>query len=88
MLIHFSSVRLFAAPMDCSPPDISVCGILQSDYWSGLPCPPPGDLPDPEIEPTSPVSPALAGGFFTTSTIWEAPGSEGSLISKAQRRLK
>ena len=30
-------------------------------YWSGLPFPPPGDLPDPGIEPTSPVSPALGG---------------------------
>ena len=35
-------------------------------YWSGLPFPTPGDLPDPGIEPTSLVSPALAGGFFTT----------------------
>ena len=35
----------------------------------GLPCPPPGDLPEPGIKPTSPV---LAGGFFTTSTTWEA----------------
>ena len=34
--------------------------------WSGLPCPPAGNLPDPGIEPVSPVSPALAGGFFTT----------------------
>ena len=33
--------------------------------WSGLPFPPPGDLPDPGIEPTSLVSPALAGRFFT-----------------------
>ena len=38
----------------------------------GLPCPPPGDLPDPGTEPASLMSPALAGGFFTTSTIWEA----------------
>ena len=36
-----------------------------------LPFPPPGDLPDPGIEPTSPVSPALAGEFFTTSATWE-----------------
>ena len=35
-------------------------------HWSGLPAPPPGDLPNPGIEPESPVSPALAGGFFTT----------------------
>ena len=35
-------------------------------YWSGLPFPPPGDLPYPRIEPVSLASPALAGGFFTT----------------------
>ena len=45
----------------------------RQEYWSGLPCPPPGDLPDPGIEPASPLSPALAGEFFTTSAIWEAP---------------
>ena len=38
----------------------------RQEYWSGLPCPSPGGLPDPEIEPASPVSPALSGGFFTT----------------------
>ena len=37
-----------------------------------MPCPPPGDLPDPGIEPTSFMSPALTGGFFTTSATWEA----------------
>ena len=37
-----------------------------------LPCPPPGDLPNPRIEPTSLMSPALVGGFLTTSTTWEA----------------
>ena len=42
----------------------------RQEYWSGLPFPFPGDLPDPGIEPMSPVSPALAGGFFTT----EPPG--------------
>ena len=41
------------------------------EYWSGLPCPSPGDLPDPGIEPTSLMSPALTGVFFTTSAIWE-----------------
>ena len=48
-------------------------GFSKQEYWSGLPCSPPGDLPDPGIEPTSLASPALAGGFFTTSTTWEAP---------------
>ena len=41
-------------PMDCSPPAPLSMGILQARYWSGLPCPPPGDLSDPGIEPTSP----------------------------------
>ena len=36
------------------------------EYWSGLPFPTPGDLPNPGIEPTSLVSASLAGGFFTT----------------------
>ena len=44
------------------------------EYWSGLPFPTPGDLRDPgSIKPASPVSPALAGIFFTTSTAWETP---------------
>ena len=41
-------------------------------YWSGLLIPPPGDLPDPKMEPTSLVSPTLAGGFSTTSITWKA----------------
>ena len=42
------------------------------EYWSGLPCPSPGDLPNSGIELASLMSPALAGRFFTTSTTWEA----------------
>ena len=41
-------------------------GFFRQEYWSGLACHPPGGLPDPGIEPTSPVTPALAGRFFTT----------------------
>ena len=47
-------------PMDCSPAGSSVHG---QEYWSGLSCPPPGDLPEPGIKP---VSLTLAGRFFTT----------------------
>ena len=43
------------------------------EYWSGLLFPPQRDLPNPGIKPATPVSPALAGRFFTTSTTWEAP---------------
>ena len=47
-------------------------GFSRQKYWTGLPLPPPGDLPNPRIEPTSLMSPALAGGFFSTSTTrWE-----------------
>ena len=53
--------------MDCSPAGSSVHGIFQARYWSELTCLPPGDLPDPGIEPTSLMSLVLAGGFFTTS---------------------
>ena len=47
-------------------------GFSRQEYWSGSPFPSPGDLPDPGIQPTSPVSPALAGRFFTTEPS-EAP---------------
>ena len=54
-------------PMDPSLPGSSVRGTLQVRTWSGLPCPPPGDLPDPGIKPTSPMSPILESRFFTIS---------------------
>ena len=46
-------------------------GLSRQDYWSGLPFPSPGDLPDPGIEP---VSPALAGRFFTTEPLGKPAG--------------
>ena len=51
-------------------------GFSRQEYWSGLPCPSPGDLPDPEIEHTSPVSPALQADSLPT----EPPGKPGSKI--------
>ena len=58
--------------MDCSPPAGLLCpwGFSRQECWSGLPFLSPGDLPDSGIEPTSLISPALAGGFFTTSDTW------------------
>ena len=47
-------------------------GFSRQEHWSGLPGPPPGHLPDPGIEPTSLMSPALAVRVFTTSASWEA----------------
>ena len=51
-------------PVDCGLPG-SPMGCSRQEYWSGLPFPPPGDLLDPGIEPTSLLSPALTGEFFT-----------------------
>ena len=48
-------------------------GFPRQEYWSRLLFPPPGDLYNPGIKPLSPASPALAGGFFTTSATWEFP---------------
>jgi len=49
-------------------------GFSRKEYWSGLPCPSLGDLPDPGIEPMSLMSPVLAGMFFPTSVTWKATG--------------
>ena len=53
-------------------------GFSRQEYWSRLPFPTPGDLPDPGIEPESLMPPVLAGGFFTTSTTWEAQSQTGA----------
>ena len=58
--------------MDCSPTGCLSRGFSRRESWSGLPGPPPGDLPNSDIEPASLMSPALAGRFFTTGATWEA----------------
>ena len=67
-----SRVWLFATPWTSAHQASLSMRFPRQEHWSGLPCPPPGDLPDPRIEPASLVSPALAGGFFTTSATWKA----------------
>ena len=71
MLSCFSHVLLFETLWTeaCQAP-LSM-GFSKQEYWSGLPCPPPGDLPDLGMEPTSLMSSTMAGEFFTTSTTWE-----------------
>ena len=63
-------VQLFAIPRTIAQQTSSSTGFTKQEYWSGLPFPSPGGLPDPEIESKSP---ALAGRFFTT----EPPGKPG-----------
>ena len=68
-------------PMDHSPPDSSMSMTFpKQEHWSGLPCPPPGNLPDPGIKFESLLSPALAGSSFTTSTTREAQNQYSVLI--------
>ena len=73
MLSSFSGVGLFVTlkTIACQAP-LSM-GFSRQEYWSGLPSPLPGDLLHPGTEPSSLMSAALAGRFFTTSATWEAP---------------
>ena len=72
MLSCFSCVQLFATNWTITHQAPLSVGFFRQEYQSGLPCPPPGDLPDPGIKAGPLASPALAGRFFTTSVIWEA----------------
>ena len=63
VLSRFSRVQLFETLWTVAYQAALSMGFPRQEYWSGLPCPPPGALPDPGIEP---LSSALAGGFFTT----------------------
>ena len=78
-----SRVRLYVTlwAIACQAP--LFMGFSRQEYWRGQPCPPPRDHPDPGIEPVSLTSPALAGGFFTTSATWESP-----LVGSARSVLK
>ena len=76
-----SHVLLFATPWTVAHQVHQFVGFSRKEYWSGLPFPPPGDLSDPEIEPESLTSPALADGLFTTSVPWEAPMIAGKVAN-------
>ena len=80
VLSRFSHVWLCATLWTIARQAPLSMGFSRQEYWSGLPCPPPGDLPDPGIEPVSSLlSPALAVSFFTTSPTWKAPEKSISL---------
>ena len=68
--------RLFATPWTIALQVPMSIEFSRREYWSGLPFPAPGNLPNPGIESMSLASPALAGGFFTTSTTWEAQAAQ------------
>ena len=72
LLSHFSRVWLCVTPWTAALQAPLSMGFSRQEHCSGLPCPHPGDLPDPVIEPQSLLAPALATRFFTTSPTWEA----------------
>ena len=69
------SCTTFCDPMGCQAP-LSM-GFSRQEYWSGLPFPHPGDLPNPGIKH------ALAGGFFTTTTNWDAAAAAAAAAAKS-----
>ena len=71
-----SHVRLFVASWTGAHQAPVSIGFSRQEYRSGLPFPPPGDLPDPGIEPTCLMSPSLADGLFTSGATWEALACE------------
>ena len=68
VLSRFSCVRFRATPWTIALQTPLSMGLSRQEYWSWIACPPPGDFPDPGIEPTSLPSPALTGQFFTSRT--------------------
>ena len=69
----FQSCPTLCDPVDQSPPGSSVQATLPARILEWVAVPSCRDLPNPEIKPTSPMTPALADGFFTNGTAWEAP---------------
>ena len=80
MYVFSHSVEFYSVTPWTVAPQAPLCmGLYQQEYWIGMPIPPPGELSNPGIEPSSP---ALAGGFFTTDVTWNAQTATfGVLIS-------
>ena len=72
VLSHFSRVQLFVTPWTVAHQVPLSMELSRQEYWSGLPCPPSGDLPHLGIEPVSACVSCIAGGFFTHWATWKA----------------
>ena len=84
VLSCFSHVWLFVTPWSVACQAPLSMGFSRQEYWSGLPWPPLGNIPNREMEPTSP---ALASRFFTISATWEAPDSACFLSNQLKLQL-
>ena len=87
VLSCFSRVQLFVTPRTVAHQSPLFVGFSRQEYWRGLSFPPPGNLPNPRIEPTSLTSPELAGGFFTTSASWKVLFPKLSKRAKSSKHL-
>ena len=67
----FSCVQLFVTPWTIAHQALLSMGFFRQEYWNGLPCLPPGDLPNQRIKAIPLMSLALAGGFFISKATWE-----------------
>ena len=75
-------------PMNLCPPGSSVHGVLGQEYWSVLPCPPPGDLPNLGIEPASPAVSALQADSLPLSHQESSPELPPILLASVKPRIK
>ena len=69
VILSLCPVQFFETPWTVARQASLSMEFSQQECWSGLPFPPPGDLPDPGFKPVSPAAPVLAGGFFTTEPL-------------------
>ena len=88
VLSCFSHIQLCATLRTVACQTSQSMGFFSQESLSGLPCPPPGNLPDPGIKPESFTTPALACEFFTTSATWEAPLGSFSSVAQSCLTLK
>ena len=72
-----SHVQLFATSCAVAHQAPPLTGFSRQECWSGLPFPPPGDIPDPGIEPTSPVSPAMPADSLSLESMGEPLFTDG-----------
>ena len=87
MLSCFSHVQLFVTPWTIAMQTPLFMEFSRQEYWSGLPCPPPGDLPHSGIDHRSLTSPALVGRFLTTSATWEVPSVQYSIVNYSHHAI-
>ena len=88
MFSHFSCLQLFASLWTVAPHVPPTMEFSRQEYWSGLPCPPPWDLPYARMELEPLLSPVLAGGLFTTRATQEAPHTSLMYSNTLHFRIK